>query len=80
MLSLHNVIQLTNIMFYYINDFKKYYLVVEFIITICPNEMCSTFWKQSALTEPEASLASSGNPATGGGGGDLEPIQCVFFQ
>ena len=33
MLSLHNVIQLTNIMFYYINDFKKYYLVVEFIIS-----------------------------------------------
>ena len=67
MLSLHNVIQLTNIMVYYINDFK-YYLVVEFIITICPNEMCSTFWKQSALTEPEASHASRGNPATGGGG------------
>ena len=69
MLSLHNVIQLTNIMFYYINDFKKDYLVVEFIITICPYEMCSTFLKQSALTEPEASLASRGNPATGGGGG-----------
>ena len=67
MLYVHNVIQLTNIMFYYINDFKKYYLVVEFIITICPNEMCSTFWKQYALTEPEVSLASRGNPATGGG-------------
>ena len=44
------------------------HLVVKFIITICPNEMCSTFWKQSALTEPEASLASRCNPATGGGG------------
>ena len=34
MLSLHNVIQLTNIMFYSINDFKKYYLVVEFIVNV----------------------------------------------
>ena len=64
-------------MVYYINDFK-YYLVVEFIITICPNEMCSTFWKQSALTEPEASHASRGNPATGGGGSWADTM--CFFQ
>ena len=41
------------------------------MVTIC-------LWKQSVPTEPDALLASRGNPATEGGGGVLSRYN-VFF-
>ena len=44
--------------------------------------MCTWYSGSTLLKKSEASLAtaSAGNPATGGGGGGLERIQCVFFS